>query len=297
MLKRIARLFLSTSFWMGLFRSCGGAIFLIALLAFGWFMLRPEKPEIDSARRKEASLVIAEVMKQLREKRGDIKKVAVLHFTNDPTDHMTLSLRKRLFDAGTFDVESSFLSERLRNWLQLRNEGCSSVSEAEKYAKRNGLHAVIIGDIDKFETVDDGVELEGWVKMVSANGEIVADIPLKVVPENIMGIQANKRNIGNSKSSGEVFIPGYLRFLFFLMEVMLLPLLSFGFLRKVVAKRSNKYNALALAIYMAAAALMAFLMVGGAFGSMTAVVIFIVACVAALLYNLSMMSFALKLES
>ena len=52
-----------------------------------------------------------------------------------------------------------------------------------------------------------------------------------------------------------------------------------------------------LSTLIAIAALMAFLMVGGAFGSATAVVIFIAGCVAALLYNLAMMSFALRLES
>jgi hypothetical protein len=64
----------------------------------------------------------------------------------------------------------------------------------------------------------------------------------------------------------------------------------------MVKRRSNGTNAFMLGIYTVIDMAFAFFMIGGAFVSTAAIVIFIAASLFALVYNVMMMSFAVKLE-
>ena len=63
-----------------------------------------------------------------------------------------------------------------------------------------------------------------------------------------------------------------------------------------MTNRSNGANASLLIIYSIADVILAYLLVGAALTSVWSVVIFILAVVAAFLYNVRIMTFALKLE-
>ena len=77
---------------------------------------------------------------------------------------------------------------------------------------------------------------------------------------------------------------------------MLLPVFTIAFIRTMVRKGSNKTNAFVLAIYTLVDALLAWLLVGAALTSWFPVVVFIIAVAVAFLYNVRIMSFAVKLE-
>ena len=290
--------FVSAAFWLACFRYVGTLLFLIVALGVGWYALGPEKPEADPARRSVADRAIASAVGDLRRNRGDIKRVAVMHFRNDNTDYMTLKLRESLSSSGIFDVENAGFGEKLRNLLSLRNPECFSVDQAVKLGKDAGMHAVIIGNVETFESLDGGAILKGTIRMVDVRtGNVISDIALRENTTETFASQLQKAaEIPQLRYEAER-TPWYLRFLIFVVIVLLLPVVTISFLRHMVAKRSNGRNAFVLAIYTVIDVIIAFFMVGATFGSGTGVVLFLAATAAAFLYNVCIMTFALKLES
>ena len=151
---------------------------LVATPLMLWWWLGPEKPSCDSARQLAAKCAIAQATGRIRAERGEIRRAAVLHLENDPTDFVTLALREQLKEGGMLDLDGTPSMEKIRNLLNLRNAGMFDAGKAVAYGKDNGLDAVIIGRLDEFETVDGKAVLKGQLKFIRvANGEVV-DIPL-----------------------------------------------------------------------------------------------------------------------
>lgn len=82
----------------------------------------------------------------------------------------------------------------------------------------------------------------------------------------------------------------------FLLAILLLPVVTISFIRTMVSKRSNGVNALTLAIYTAADFILAFFMVGATLETTGKAVVFIGVGIFSLLYNFTVMNYALKLE-
>ena len=78
--------------------------------------------------------------------------------------------------------------------------------------------------------------------------------------------------------------------------MLLLPVFTIAFIRTMVRKDSNKTNAFVLGIYTVADALLAWLLIGAAIGSLWAVLLLIIGVAAAFLYNTKIMTFAVRLE-
>ena len=150
---------------------------LVATPLMLWWWLGPEKPSCDSARQLAARSAIAQVAERIRTERGDIRRAAVLHIANDPSDYVTLSLRSRLAEGGLLDLDGTPPSEKIRNLLNLRNEGQFDVEKAIEYGKSHGLDAVLIGVLDEFETVKGKAVLKGQLKFVRISKGDVVDIP------------------------------------------------------------------------------------------------------------------------
>ena len=75
------------------------------------------------------------------------------------------------------DLDGTPPSEKIRNLLNLRNEGMFDVEKAMEYGKSHGLDAVLTGILDEFETVKGKAILKGQLKFVRiAKGDVV-DIP------------------------------------------------------------------------------------------------------------------------
>ena len=288
----------TTNFWLDFLGCTATFMFLVTILALGWYALGPKKPKADEVRQAVGSCAIESVIGHLRENRGDIKRIAVLHFRNDPTDYLTLTLRGKLYSHGTFEVEDTRFSEKLRNLLFLRNTEYHTVNQALKYAKGTNIQAVVIGDIENFESLDNGAILTGNVKMVDVQtGKVIADISINENTTNTFTNQMRKvMNVPGDKS-GSAMLPWHIRLLTFAVIVLLLPAMTFSFLRFMVAKKSNKNNAIVLAIYTVVDAIVASFTIGGHFDSMVSVILFLAATVLAFIYNEWMMTFALKLES
>ena len=82
----------------------------------------------------------------------------------------------------------------------------------------------------------------------------------------------------------------------FLLAILLLPVVTISFIRTMVSKRSNGVNALTLAIYTAADFILSFFMVGASLETTGRAVVFMGMGVFALIYNFTVMNYALKLE-
>ena len=138
---------------------------VLALCILGlWWWLGPEKPSCDSARQHVARSAVEHAVTRMRAEQGDVRRAAVLHLANDPTDFVTLTLRRRLMEGGWLDLDGTPPMEKIRSLLNFRNPSVYDVEKAREYGKENGLDAVIIGNLDQFETTKDSAVLKGLLK-------------------------------------------------------------------------------------------------------------------------------------
>lgn len=268
-----------------------------------WINLGPEKPVPDKARQQTGEKVISQTVNDIREKRGEIKEIILLHFANDPSDFFTDTLRKKLNASGILYVQEPFFTEKLRKKLNLKIDGCDTKLAALKVAENEKADGVLWGKIERFESFEEGVILKGsWQLLNLKNGETVCEgiidvdtsrkVPAKIEKE----IKEIKDQLKPLEETAQIF-PWYIRFLIFALVILLLPILTITFLRTMVAKRSNGVNAFVLGVYTLIGTILSFFMIGAAFDNIWHVVLFLAGMIFAFLYNVSMMKFALKLES
>lgn len=297
------KLFFIDSFFSRFLPALGSLSFVIYLVYIGWMALGPQKPEADSARRKAADTAVKKIVEDIRSNRGDVSRVIMLHFYNDPTDYFSNSLRDSINRTGVLNLDDSYFSEKFRNMVNMRNQGTASCEEALKAVEGENVQAVLWGNLERFESSGRKARLIGnWQlvdiksKQVVCEGKINED---DITPKAnaLLGLfngQDAENALPEESSKG---IPLYVRILVFVLIGLLLPVLTFSFLRNMVVKRSNRLNAFLLGLYTVCDAILAFLMIGAAFTSGWMIVLFTLAVALAFLYNMMMMSFALKLES
>ena len=306
----------SLGFFMGLFSGIvnrrlvpgiATILFLGYLVSLGWMTLGPRKPAPDSARMRLAGNAIDKMADQLRESRGNLRQAILLHFANDPTDFFTTRLQEKLDSTGILMLEDRPLSEKIRLLMNLRMEGCNSREQAITKAKNSGVDAVLWGMLTHFESYSAGAIVKGSWELVdlktgevTARGEILEDGTstereslAKAMGKVSDTVHKNAELMGGTIGQ----VPWYVRFLGFVLLVLLLPILTIAFIRFMVAKRQNKVNGFMLGIYTVIDAILAFFMVGGVFDSCTTVCVFLTATLLACYYNYLFMCYALKLES
>ena len=86
------------------------------------------------------------------------------------------------------------------------------------------------------------------------------------------------------------------RLLMWAVFILLLPIFTIGYLRAVVRKRSNRANGITLGIYTFVGVALAFMLLGVGFAGFWAILGLLVTLIICLLYNVAMMSYALRLE-
>lgn len=264
---------------------------LVATPLMLWWWLGPEKPTCDSARRLAARNAIAHAAERIRAERGDIRRAAVLHLENDPTDFVTLSLRERLMDGGMLDLDGTPPSEKIRNVLNLRNPGMFDVERAFAYGRDHCLDAVVIGALDEFETVKGKAVLKGQLKFVRVAKDDVVDIPLSDTASG-GGIVAEVEKVMETGPGNE---PPTLslttRIFLMVLCVTMLPVLAFPILKRTMGKNSNAAAATALVVLLAidGFVISAFL---GTSGTYCGLAVFLVSLAAAFGFDLFMLSYA-----
>jgi len=268
-----------------------GTFALVGYIAWmAWQNLGPHKPEIGPVRRAFADKIIPTIVNDLRAGRGSVREAALLHFENDPTDYFTNQFRTVVEQSGILDLRDRTVGEKIADLLNLRHATYGSPETALERGRALGAPAVVFGTIHSFESRGGGANIDVEVILADAStGQVVFarrynkdTAPLTMVAANV-------------EAAAKGF-PWFQRLLGWLIAVLLLPVFTISFIRAMIRKESNKANAFVLVIYTLADALLAFLLVGAALTSWFPVVVFILAVLAALLYNIRIMTFALRLE-
>jgi len=268
-----------------------GTVMLAGYIAWlGWGQLGPQKPEIGPLRREAADEAVDAIVEDLRQNRGDVGPVVLLHFAGDPSDYFSDRLRSTLEQRGVLDLQDWGFMENVRSLAKLRESAVISPETAIELAKTHGASGVLFGRLVKFE---------------STPGEAMLDVEYALA-DVTTGETIHSGRYSNASSASELLsaeattfvrsLPWFKRGLGWLVIVLLLPVFTIGFIRTMVARRSNGVNTFVLAIYTLADAILAYLLVGAALVGLWSVFFFPVAVAVAFAYNIRIMSFALKLE-
>ena len=265
---------------------------LVAALMALWWWLGPEKPTCDADRKEVANAAVEQAVVQVRAAQGGVRRAALLHLVNDPTDYMTLALRKRLMEGGWLDLDGTPPSEKIRNLFNFRNKGEFDYEKALEYGKDNELDAVIIGNLDRFETTKDGAVLVGKLKFIRvAKGEVV-EIPLAAGDPSVVGEKANalaEKAPPAAPADGGLSLTT--RICLLVVCVIALPLATFPFLKMAMRKDSNVAAATALISLVAIDGVLIRAFLGGS-DNFFGLAIFLVALAASFGYDMFMLSYA-----
>lgn len=259
----------------------------------GWANLGPRKPEIGIVRQKLADKAIAEVVEDIRQNRGDVEDVVLIHFANDPTSYFTDKFRSVIEQHGVLHLRDSSLVEKFRNKFNLRHPPCRTIEQAVGIGKSRMASAVLFGRLLAFESFPSGAQIEVEYTLADCKSGAVIYSGEYTVDTSKSSVAGITSAMIDEKVRG---IPWFKRILGWLIVVLMLPVFTIVFIRTMVSKRSNRTNAFILGIYTLADAIIALLLIGMTFSDAKSVVIFTAAVAAAFFYNMKIMSFALALE-
>ena len=268
-----------------------GAVALIGYIAWlAWANLGPRRPEIGPVRRELADKVIANIAEDIRASRGNVRHAAILHFSNDPSDYFTNTLRSAIDQSGVLDLRDRTVMEKARSAMNLKHPSYPATDAAVAEGRDLGVESVLYGVIHTFESYPGGakIDVEVYLTDVSTGKPVWTK---RYTPESSAAASVTAAIQETAKS-----FPWFQRLLGWLIAVLLLPVFTISFIRTMIRKGSNKTNAFVLCVYTLADALLAWLLVGAALSSWFPVVVFIIAVAAALAYNIRIMTFAVRLE-
>ena len=288
------------SLFRGVVPTIASLAFIVYISYLGWMALGPEKPVPDEKRQEIALRGAEKIVETLRKERGEIMSAVLMHFANDSSDFVTDTLRSLLNSSGILDLEDRSFTEKLRNKLNLVNRGAPSREAALKAAQEYKTDGIIWGRIERFESSSGGALIKGhWELLNARTGAVVIS---SIIDEDSArqlpaAVHREKKEKGALSRDFSASLPLPLRIAGFLLCMLMLPLVTFSFIRTLIAKRSNKINAAMLGILTVIDLILACLLVSGGFVSPAGVFLFLGAGAGGFFYNVFMLSFAKKLES
>ena len=272
------------------FSRLGTVLLACYIVWLGWAQLGPHKPEIGPVRMEAADEAVSAVVEDLRQNRGELGSVVLLHFAGDPSRYFSDQLRSSLEQRGVLDLHDRAFMEKTRDLLNLRESAVISPETAIELAKTRGASGVLFGRLVKFESTPRTaiLDIEYTLADVTSGKTIHSGRYTNVSSASELSSAAATTFVGS--------FPWFKRGLGWIVVVLLLPVFTIGFIRTMVARRSNGVNAFVLAIYTLADTILAYLLVGAALTGFWSVSVFVGAVAVAFAYNIRVLSFALKLE-
>lgn len=269
------------------FTRVGKGVFLLILLWMAWEYFGPKRPVVSAERKELAHDLAPLIVDDLHAAQPPVTKVALVYFGNDPSGYVTDTLRGELEAKWPLDLLDLSFFQKVWNFLGVRPTCIAEVGDAVEAADHRGVDGVIFGQVLRYDATDDGAVLEVKVAIAQVPSGRVVWSPPAYVETSTGGLLggAEMRRIGFGK-----------RLFFLALLVLLLPVFTIGFLRTMARKRENKTNAMVLGVYTAVDVILAILLLGTNFHSTLSVLLLLVAVIAALLYNVALMSQAVHLE-
>lgn len=278
-----------TKWVFGLLSKFGAFVMIAAIAWLGWQHLGPRKPDVSELRKDSAESAAALIAEDIRQNRGELHDVVMLHFGNDPSDYFTDTLRRRIELHGILDLRDLSFLEKVRRKLNLRIPATESAREAVKKVQKLDADGALFGTVHTFEHHPEGVNIDVDYLLVAADGS-------EVYSGRYSTQEARTAAAGAGEMRPSKTAEWVQRGLVWLMLVLLLPVFSISFIRNMVRKRSNPQNAFVLGIYTVTDAILAWFMIGGAFTGIWSVLLLLAAVILAMLYNIRIMGFAVQLE-
>ena len=174
--------------------------------------------------------------------------------------------------------------------MNLRHPSYAVTDTAVAEGRELETQGVLYGTVHAFESYPGGSKIDVEVHLADVStGQPVFTKRYSIEASPTGSVTAAMQEVTQSFS-------WFHRLFGWLIAVLLLPVFTIAFIRTMVHKGSNKSNAFVLCVYTLADTLLAWLLVGAALNSWVPVVVFIIAVVAAFLYNVRIMTFALRLE-
>ena len=277
--------------WLVGFLTLVGSLALVCYLSWlGWTHFGPRKPRVSTARRQVAGQVVSSVMEDLRNNKGSVRTLALLHLVNDPSDCVTDQLRANLEQCGFVDLLDEPVGEKLQRALHLRVASVGELDAARGEGRRLGAQGVIFGKVHAFESYPGGAKMDLEISLADVAG---GQAPFtrrysKEVPSGPFSPVAIE--------DGPSRVASLQRLLAWGVIVLLLPVFTISFIRAMVRKASNRANGFTLGVYTAADALLAYLLLGAGVASLLSALLFVLVVGMAFAYNVFIMTFALKME-
>ncbi|MFW6114399.1 MAG: hypothetical protein ACOC7K_01520 [bacterium] len=268
-----------------------GTVLLAGYIAWlAWDKLGPQKADIGPLRMEAADKAVFAIVEDLRQNRGGVGSVVMLDFGGDPSGYFSDRLRSVIEQRGVLDLLDRSWAEKVRDLANLRRPGITTPAQGVDVAKDRGAAGVLYGGLLQFESTPGEALLEVEYTLADvASGKAIYTGHYSNVSSTSELLPAQVTTLVRS-------IPWFKRGLGWLVIVLLLPVFTIGFIRMMVARHSNAVNAFLLAIYTTADAILAYLLVGAALFDFWPVLFFVVAVAAAVVYNVRIMSFAVRLE-
>ena len=274
-------------------KTFGTAGLVVFILYKAWDYFTPSRPPYPLAKREIAREVCKTIAQDIRLHKDNIYTIKVFTFEKDPYGYFTNDLRRELNYLGTFDIYDKSFNEKLRDLLRLRHKPIGDeYFILEKFGGKN-IDGAICGKIHTFEIVDDEVRIDVEVYFLDlrTGEELLSKRYMKTeqIPEDL----ARETSAPHKKKTFFSFLK---YFIIWWIPVMLLPIILFKFVLHTVEKNSNKANAVALSIFTIFDILWMLLIFAPTYSGIFMWIILIGGTILAFLYNVAIMSFAVKLQ-
>ncbi len=255
----------------GILKLAGFALILYLGLLF-WQEFGPKKPTLSEGRKAVAQAAVTRIVEDLRASRGELKKVAILHFKNDSTGYITGIVRKALDENGIFIVANPSLADQVREKPSLEFPDYDSLDTAIQAAMKLKTDAVIFGHITIFETTGKQSKLQLAInyadvqsKSILFQKEYVFTNPIAL--SQPMPTQKEESSLQSTNLQPEIARPSLMKVLqmiaAYIVLILIIPVLSIAFIRAMVKKKSNTWNAILLSIYTGIDALLGWVFIVG----------------------------------
>ena len=187
-----------------------GTVALIGYIAWlGWEHLGPRKPEMGPVRRELADTVIPKIVEGIRRSGQSSREAALLHFENDPTDHVTENMRRVIEERGVLDLRDRSFWEKVRNVLNLRHPGYGTVEAASARGEDLGVPCVVFGKVHAFESYPGGAKIDIDVSLVDVgSGEVLfSHRYAEQTSPSPISAEVIEKKVKQSGNSGRIYLP------------------------------------------------------------------------------------------
>lgn len=268
-------------------------LFIINTIWIGWRQFGPQKPQADSRRRALAYETASVITEKIRDKRGAFKTISIQPFENDSTGALTEAVRAKILESGALDLSERTLTDKIRDFLNMRQYTSGDATEAIKLGKWKKSDMVLMGSIERFETVKGNAELILNYSLLDVvnNVEIYKEKYDTTTIKNGVIDSMQKETARYLDSTGSNW-SNLNRLLGWCLIVLLLPIFTIKFLITMTAKRSNSVNALTLGFYTVIDIIFALILVKPESNTLGVWSYFALFCAAAFLYNVKIMTMA-----